>query len=94
MTHSESLVPYPAYIGTLGSGVHVDLPEYLLKNKGLFSLVKNKEEKPCDDKKCFFRFLAINQGAKANNFERKTNKLVKYFCKKFCIIEFEGATID
>ena len=52
----------------------MDLPEYLLKNKGLFSLVKNKEGKPCDDKKCFFRFLAINKEQKQTiSNERLTN---------------------
>ena len=75
-------------------GAHVDLPEYLLRNKGLFSLIKNKKGKPYDDKKCFFRCLAMYQGAKPNNLERKTNKLVKFFCEKTCISKFEGVTID
>ena len=77
----------------IGSGI--DIPVHLLKNKGLIALVRNLNSgKPYMDQKCFFRCLALHQGAAVKSLERKTNKLLSYFCEKASIKSFRGVTLD
>ena len=76
-------------------GSPLELPGYLLKNKGLFSLVNNVNTgKRYNDQKCLFRCLAIHQGATLKGLERKSNKLLKVFCHKAGITKFSGVTLD
>ena len=45
-------------------GSAVDLPEYLKRNKGLYSLINRKDNgKPFNDKKCFFPLLSPAHGS-------------------------------
>jgi len=75
-------------------GSSINLPQHLLRNKGLYSLVKDRRGKPFVDKKCFFRCLALFQGASINAVENNTKRLLKEFCEKACITNFVGVTMD
>eukprot|EP00116_Pleurobrachia_bachei_P001169 sb/3461431/ len=79
----------------IGSGV--ELPDYLLRNKGLVSLVTSRKTgKPYSDQKCFFRCLALHQGSDPQSLEKKTNQLVKEYCKmaSIKIKQFNGVSLD
>ena len=75
-------------------GSALELPEYLMRNKGLNALIRNHHNKQYADKKCFFRCLALFQGISIRGLERKTNKLLKFYCEKAGIKHFDGVTLD
>ena len=68
-------------VGTpIGSGLN--LPNYLLHNKGLISLIKSRKTgKPYLDNLCFFRCLALFRGFEPINLERETKRLCKQYCE-------------
>ena len=79
----------------IGSGLQ--LPNFLLYNKGLISLVKSRKTgKPYLDNLCFFRALALFRGFDPLNLEREAKRL----CKEYCALalvnydEFVGVTLD
>ena len=75
-------------------GAPIILPDYLLTNKGMYSLTKNRRGEEFSDKKCLFRCLALHQGANINGLETKTKSLLNEYVTKFGIQNFEGVTID
>ena len=75
-------------------GSYVDLPSYLLKKKGLYSLVKDHRGRHYADKKCFFRCLALRNGASITSIENRAKKLLKHYCKTASITNFSGVTLD
>ena len=75
-------------------GSSVDLPAHLIRNKGLLSLTKDKRGKTFTDKKCFFRCLALYFETPLNGIERKTNKLLKTYCEKASITNFDGIYLE
>ena len=79
----------------IGSGV--SLPNYLLHNKGLISLVKSsKTGKEYLDNLCFFRCLALFRGFDSKSLERETKRLCKQYCEIISInySEFKGICIS
>ena len=86
---------YVTKLSGVAIGAPVDLPEHLLKNKGLYSLTARKG-KPYNDRLCFFRALALHRGAKIEALEGPAKQLLREFCagvgmdvKDFC-----GITLD
>ena len=75
----------------------IKLPNYLIHNKGLISLIKSRKTgKPYLDNLCFFRSLALFRGYESVNLERETKRLCKQYCKFISVkySEFEGITLD
>lgn len=59
-----------------------DFPEYIRKNKGLFSLIKNyKTGVRYADNLCFFRCLAIKNGFTPANLARESRRLFRQYCE-------------
>ena len=58
-------------------------PEYLRKNKGLHSLISNCHGMPYRNSKCFFRCLALFQGAKLQSIEKPAKELLKTYSLLF-----------
>lgn len=76
-------------------GTGVDLPNHLLKNKGLNVLIKNRNSgKVYQDKKCFFRCLALHKGYPITALEKPTDELMKEYCLKASIKKFKGVRLD
>ena len=60
-------------------GAATELPEHLINNRGLISLTGCRGKR-YDDDKCFFRCLALHQGAQRSNVESHANGLLKKYC--------------
>lgn len=75
-------------------GTFVQLPMHLLKNKGLNSLIKDKRGKTYNDKKCFFRCLALFFQTPINGLERRVNKLIKHYVVTASISNFDGVYLE
>lgn len=75
-------------------GAASEFPTYLKNNKGLVSLVSRKG-KAYDDNLCFFRCLALFQGAKVTALENKTKKLFEQYITetRLTAAEFEGLSL-
>ena len=59
------------------------LPAYFAECHGLHTLMKNyKTGRPYTDKKCFFRALALHQGAKISAVERRAEFLLRRFLQQ------------
>lgn len=70
------------------------MPTHLLKNKGLYALIKNDHSgKPYRDNKCFFRCLALHKGHPIRALEKPTNELIKEYCTKTSIKKFKGVKL-
>ena len=78
-------------------GAPTELPEFLLRNKGIISLIKsNKTGKPYNDKRCFFRSLALFRGAQLRALEKEAKGLLKQYCDNMSIevSDFDGISLD
>ena len=78
-------------------GSPIKLPGYILYNKGLYSLtVSSNSGKPYADKYCFFRAVALHEGAKLTALEKHTKRLLKHFCDTVSIglSDFDGVALD
>lgn len=59
------------------------IPNYIKRNKGIISLEHdNKRLFKFQDQKCFFRALALHQGATVRNLARPANRLYKRWLKR------------
>ena len=77
------------------SGSPVNVPRKLLDNKALHCLANSLNTgKPYNDRKCFFRCAALYLGADVKHLEKATNKLVKEYCEKGSVQNFNGVTLD
>lgn len=79
----------------IGSGIN--LPDYLKRNKGLFSLVKSPQTKKVyNDNLCFFRALSLSNGFKVDRLEKETKRLFKSYCHQVSVdpAEFKGICLD
>ena len=77
-------------IGTAGN-----FPAYLKNNKGLISLVAYRG-KPYQDHLCFFRCLALYQGARVTALEMKTKELFQQYLTETRLSEadFKGISLN
>ena len=88
---------YVTRLSNVAIGAPIDLPEYLVKNKGLYSLTKsNQSGKPYDDRFCFFRALALHRGAKISALEVPAKRLLREYCDRVAIgvKDFCGISLD
>ena len=70
------------------------LPAYIKNSKSIHSLTHNKNNgKKYEDNKCFFRCLALHQGAKLKGLETLTNKIKKELEDNFGENLDEGVTL-
>ena len=69
------------------------LPNYLLTNKGLVSLIKNNRGIPYTDNNCFFRCVSIHLGFNVTNLEKKAKELRHDYCKANNIEHFDGVPL-
>ena len=61
-------------------GNEINLPHYITQNKAINTLVKDKNTgDPYMDQKCFFRCLALHQGANLTTLEDPTNQLLNQY---------------
>ena len=76
-------------------GASTDLPPYLKNNKGLISLVSYRGTS-YDDNLCFFRCLAIYQGANVKALESKAKELFNCYLSGMSILvsEFSGISLN
>ncbi|XP_063687079.1 uncharacterized protein LOC134820563 [Bolinopsis microptera] len=77
-------------------GSATEFPPYLKNTQGLISLVSNKRGKPYTDNLCFFRCLALFQGAKVTALEKKTKELFEQYIRdmRLVVSEFEGVSLN
>ena len=71
------------------------LPNFLMKNRGLVALIKPKRGgTPYEDNLCFFRCLALHNGASITNIETPSKELMRLYCNNFGINaqDFQGIT--
>ena len=88
---------YVTRLSNVAIGAPIDLPEYLQRNMGLYSLTKAKQTgKPYDDRLCFFRALALHRGAKISALEVPAKRLLREFCDRVDIgvKDFSGISLD
>ena len=88
---------YVTKLSGIAIGAPTNLPEYLLRNKGLVSLIKSKKTgKPFNDKLCFFRSLALFRGFHLRALENETKRLMKEYCERVGIevSNFNGISLD
>ena len=76
-------------------GAPVDLPEYLLNNRGLYSLTARRGKK-YTDRLCFFRALALHRGGKIGAIEVPAKRLLREFCAEASmdVKDFCGISLD
>ena len=56
-------------------------PQYLIKNRGLFALIRNKNNGHLyQDSLCLFRCIALFNGFKITSLERETKRLFRQYC--------------
>lgn len=60
--------------------IHVDLPEYITKNKKLRALVKNRSGDRYNENLGIFRCLAVHKGHYLSNLDTKTKTLYDTWC--------------
>ena len=78
-------------------GSPIKLPDYIQNNKGLYSLVVSRNSgKAYTDNYCFFRALALHQGAQITALEKHTKRLVKQFCDSVSVdlSNFNGVFLE
>ena len=75
-------------------GGPLEIPDYLMRNKGLYSLVKDWNGKIYTDQNCFFRCVALHKGDKIGAIEKTTKQLVKDYCEAAAIKDFQGLSLD
>lgn len=77
-------------------GSPVELPDYLKNAAGLITLTSSSRGKKYNDKKCFFRCLALFKGCKLSNVDSHANRLLKSYCKMAAVDmkDFDGVSID
>ena len=88
---------YVTKLSGVAIGAPIDLPGYLLNNKGLYSLTKSKKTgKRYDDRLCFFRALALHRGGKIEALEVSAKQLLREFCAEASVDvkDFCGITLD
>ena len=90
---NTSFYIYPMADFPMGSG-DTPLPAYFSKCRGLHTLRNDKNGKPYTDQKCFFRCLALFQGAKINKLAEKTQILLRKYMKEARKVRFEGVRIS
>ena len=75
-----SIYTYPIIDAPIGSAI--ELPDYILKNKHIYALVKDKKNShQLDDNNCFWRCLALHNEAKISALERPSKYLREEFEK-------------
>jgi len=63
-------------------GCGINLPDFVVYNKGLYALQKSKESgKMYSDYLCVFRSLALHTGCTLKNIKKQTKTLFFSFCK-------------
>lgn len=60
--------------------IHVDLPEYITKNKILRALVKNRSSERYNDNLEIFRCSAVHKGHYLSKLETTTTTLYETWC--------------
>ena len=73
------------------------LPKFLMGNQGLYTLIKsNNSGKPYKDNLCFFRCLALHNGASLRAVEKPTKELLTRYCNHIGIDKknFSGITLS
>ena len=88
---NTSFYIYPMTDFPMGSG-ETSLPAYFSKCRGLRMLQKDCKGRPYTDQKCFFRALALFQGAKISNLEKKAQNLLRRYMQNSKKGRFEGVT--
>ena len=74
-------------------GRNTRLPKYVLENPAVVSLDCNKQTGlPYEDKRCFFRCLALHRGCHAHNLERDTKHYFERYAED--IEKFDGVTLE
>ena len=71
-----------------------ELPAYIKNSKSIRSLTHNRRNEKYEDNNCFFRCLALHQGAKINALEKPTKKIKKELEDHIGENFDEGITID
>ena len=71
-----------------------ELPAYIKNSKSIRSLTHNRNNEKYKDNNCFFRCLALHQGAKINALEKPTKKIKKELEDHIGENFDEGVTID
>ena len=71
-----------------------ELPAYIKNSRSIRSLTHNRNNEKYEDNNCFFRCLALHQGANINGLETLTNKIKKELEDHFGENFDEGVTID
>ena len=76
---NTSFVLYPMHEHPIGDGER-PLPDFILNNKGLVTLVKGGRGVDLyADRKCFFRCLALHKGGKRKALETRANEFLQTF---------------
>ena len=91
---NTSFYIYPMPDFPMGSG-DTPLPAYFSKCRGLHMLRKDwSSGRPYTDQKCFFRCLALFQGAKIKKLAEKTQILLREYMKETKKVRFEGVRMS
>ena len=71
------------------------IPKCLLDSKALHCLARSLHTgRPYKDDKCFFRCVALYLGGNIKHLETFTKKLLKEYCQKGAITDFNGVSLD
>lgn len=94
---STNITFYLTHLHGVPIGSGLNLPGYLMRNKGLYSLVNAKRSgKPYDDNLCLFRCIALHNGATLQAVETPTKQYFQLYCVHIGINsrDFTGVTIS
>ena len=89
------LVNLTAYVSKLLNhpiGNEINLPHYINQNHAIIALASDYRPRPYLDQKCFFRCLALHQGANIRNLEVPTNQLLGQFTNE--PLNFRGVDLE
>ena len=92
---STNITFYLTHLHGVPIGAGRVLPSYLMRNKGLYTLVKATNNKPYQDKLCLFRCIALHTGAKIRAIETPARRLFEQYCDNTGIDcrNFAGVTL-
>ena len=97
LEHITNVTSYVDKIASHPIGAPVELPEYLMNNKGLNPLVKNRQTgKQYVDYKCLFRCYALHLGYPIKGLEKMTNQLLNAYLQHYEVLPryFRGITLE